>query len=61
MQTNENLDILEQILTEMKIKYHFSNKKRIIKISLEDLCTLLLKYNRLIKMEMMEDERKLNL
>lgn len=47
----ENLEILEDLLTEMRLKYHFTFDKKIIKITPENLCRFLLKYTELIKEE----------
>lgn len=44
----ENIDILIDLLSEKRLKFHFEDKGKLIKISREDLCILLLEYTKLI-------------
>lgn len=46
---SKNIDLLETLLTEMRIKYHFEENKKIVKMSMEDLCVLLLEYTKLLR------------
>lgn len=45
----ENIEVLETLLMELRLKYHFTFDKRVIKITPENLCNLLFNYTELIK------------
>ena len=49
--TMNNIEILEQLLLEKKIKQHFAKDEKIIKINLEDLYQLFIDFLKLIKNE----------
>lgn len=48
---NENVELLEELLTKMRIKYHFDNSNKKVSITLEELCVFLIKYTKLVKGE----------